>query len=256
MLTPRPDHVRCGPAARRCRISRGGARCRRLSISMPTRSRIDSSSAPILISGPWSRRLLGSDSPGRSTAPRSQPERCWASRSCRRGPHSRRTAGSARGSGRFAGPDGGLTHLFPTPEGRSARCGSRPRSGMPGVARVRAVLGLVASALADWGRRPRSGSGASVDVRGADCDPRCRAVDSPRTSRCAGLGDPDVFLADRPRRASRVAHALGCWRSPTDARGRTALGVVATVAVEYAVMHLWASLPPRPRPRTPRSEGS
>ena len=73
----------------------------------------------------------------------------------------------------LAGPDGTLTHLFPTPE--SLADADLAAIGMPASRRV--VLGSIASALADGDVVLDPGAERAWTCRGADCDPRCRALD-------------------------------------------------------------------------------
>jgi AraC family transcriptional regulator of adaptative response / DNA-3-methyladenine glycosylase II len=146
----------------------------------------------------------------------------------------------------LAGPDGKLTHLFPTPE--SLADADLAAIGMP--ASRRAVLGSMASALAD---------GDVVLDPGAERAWTCAALTAIRgvgpwtasyiTMR--GLGDPDVFLASD----LGVRHALDALGLPSSPRAASTLSESWRPWRSYAVMHLWASLPPA-RPRTPRTEGS
>jgi AraC family transcriptional regulator of adaptative response / DNA-3-methyladenine glycosylase II len=146
----------------------------------------------------------------------------------------------------LATPDGGLTHLFPGPaELLSADLGA---IGMP--ASRRAVLSAMASALAD---------GDVVIDPGAEREATCAALTAIRgigpwtasyiTMR--GLGDPDVFLASD----LGVRHALDALGLPSSAPAASALSESWRPWRSYAVMHLWASLPPA-RPRAPRKDRS
>ncbi len=139
----------------------------------------------------------------------------------------------------LAGPDGKLTHLFPTPE--SLADADLAAIGMP--ASRRAVLGSMASALAD---------GDVVLDPGAERAWTCAALTAIRgvgpwtasyiTMR--GLGDPDVFLAAD----LGVRHALDALGLPSSPRSASTRSESWRPWRSYAVMHLWASLPPAPPP--------
>lgn len=142
-------------------------------------------------------------------------------------------------------PDGGLTHLFPTPEALA----DAPDSALPmPAARARAVRSL-AAALAAGNLRLDPGADR------AEARQRLLALPGvgPWTAAYVlmrAFGDPDVFPAtDLVLR--RSAAALGL---PGDPRGLTEAAARWRPWRSYAAAHLWAAAVPARSTDHPRSE--
>ena len=134
---------------------------------------------------------------------------------------------------RLPSPDGGLTHLFPTP----AALATAPDADLPMPASRRRALRSLAAALA---------AGALVISPSADraeLDAQLRALPGigPWTAayiRLRATGDPDVFLPSD----LGVRRALERQGQPGDPRSATHLAERWRPWRSYALVHLWGTL--------------